>query len=373
MALLALLTSCTSLIEEFQPVFISEYEAPEEVQPIAMEANITIADLCALYKTGSPWTIDRDLIIAGKVTTTDKPGNFYKSLYIQDETGGIELKLGKNGLYNFYQEGQTVYVRCFGLTLGMYGYKSGNYGGQGMVQLGYVDPSGNYETAYLESSYLIDSHIFAGERGPVVEPEVITKDDLPSAYDTQATNHFVGKKVTLKGLRYADQVFCLVYINSNKDKTMSANRIFVADQTWGVTTWAMSENKFKEYLDSGVWDAIKIGNANDYNYGTVGEPNDPGFATSKAEIRAHAAAYSVSQYFTMGRTEIQLRTSGYSKFGDYEIPQAVLDGTATVDITGILTLYQGSIQVIVNNLDDIVVNASTDTDRNDLNHLQLQN
>ena len=83
---------------------------------------------------------------------------------------------------------------------------------------------------------------------------------------------------------------------------------------------------------------------------------NPGFAMNKATIRAHSAAYSVSQYFKMGNTEIALRTSGYSKFGDQEIPQAVLDGTATVDITGVLTMYQGTIQLVVNSLDDIVVN-----------------
>ena len=355
-ALAALLVSCTSLVEEFQPVFTSKYEEPAAVEPAHMEPNISIADLCAMYKTGSPWVIDQNLIIAGKVTTTDKPGNFYKSLYIQDDTGGIELKLGKNGLYNYYQEGQTVYVRLYGLTLGMYGYKSGNYGGQGMVQVGFEDPSGEYETAYLETTFLIDSHIFAGETGPVVEPEVITADQLPNSYDTQATNHYIGKKVTLKGLTYGNQVFCLIYINSNKNKKLSANRIFLSDQTWGVTTWAMSENKFKEYFDAGLWDSIQIGNSGDYNYGTVGAPNDPGFAMSKADIRAGSAAYSVSQYFNMGNKEVQLRTSGYSKFGDYEIPEKVLNGSATVDMTGILTMYQGSIQFIVNNLDDIVIN-----------------
>ncbi len=355
-ALAALLVSCTSLVEEFQPVFTSKYEEPAAIQPAQLQPNITIADLCAMYKTGSPWQIDRDLIIGGKVTTTDKPGNFYKSLYIQDETAGIEIKLGKNGLYNYYQEGQMLYVRLFGLTLGMYGYKSGNYGGQGMVQVGFEDPSGEYETAYLESTYLIDSHIFAGEKGDPVKAEVITESQLPESYDTQATNPYIGRKVTLKGLTYGNEVFCLIYINSNKEKKMSANRIFLSDQTWGVTTWAMSENKFKEYFDSGAWDSIQIGNSGDYNYGTVGQPNDPGFAMSKADIRAHSAAYSVSQYFKMGSKEIQLRTSGYSKFGDEEIPESVLNGTATVDMTGILTMYQGAIQFIVNSLDDIVVN-----------------
>ena len=355
-ALIAALAACTSLREEFEPVFTAGYDAPAPAKPAVMEPNISIADLSGLYKTGQPWTIDRDLVVAGKVTTTDQPGNFYKSFYIQDETGGIEIKMGKNGLYNTYHEGQTVYVRCFGLTLGMYGYKSGNYGGQGMVQIGYEDPTGSYETAYLEASYLIDSHVLGGETGEKVKPAVITEAQLPRSYDIQATNEYVGKLVTLKGLRYANEVFCLIYINSGKEKSISGNRIFLSDQTWGVTTWAMSENKFKEYLDSGVWDSVKIGNANDYNYGTVGSPVSLGFATSKAEIRAHASAYSVSQYFKMGETVIQLRTSGYSKFGDSQIPEQVLNGTATVDITGILTLYQGSLQLIVNSLDDIVVN-----------------
>ena len=206
------------------------------------------------------------------------------------------------------------------------------------------------------NSYLIDSHVFAGEKGEKVEPEVITEDQLPQTYDTQASNPYIGKLVTLKGLKYANQIFCMLYIDSNKEKKMSANRIFLSDATWGVTTWAMSENKFKEYFDAGLWDSVQIGNSGDYNYGTVGQPNDPGFAMSKADIRAHAAAYSVSQYFTMGSREIQLRTSGYSKFGDEEIPKSVLEGRATVDMTGILSLYQGSIQFTVNSLEDIVIN-----------------
>ncbi len=355
-AAVVLAASCDSLREEFDPVFTWKYSKPEAEKAVEMTANTTIAELCGMYTNGRPWDIDRDIVISGKVSTTDQPGNFYKSLYIQDETAAIELKLGKSGLYNFYKEGQTLYVRCNGLTLGMYGYKTGSYGGQGMVQLGYSDPSGSYETSYLESSYLIDSHVFCGERGDKVTPVVLSASQLPAKNALQASNPYVGRLVTLKGLKYANEVFCLVYVNSNKDKSLSCNRIFISDSAHGITTWAMSESKFKEYLDSGVWDDISIGNAKDYNYGTVGEPADPGYATSKADIRAHAAAYSVSQYFKMGSREIQLRTSGYSKFGDSEIPESVLSGKATVDITGILTLYQGSLQLVVNSLDDIVVN-----------------
>ena len=51
-----------------------------------------------------------------------------------------------------------------------------------------------------------------------------------------------------------------------------------------------------------------------------------------------------------------VRTSGYARFADSEIPAAVLDKSSTVDITGVLTLYQGTIQLVINSLDDVKVN-----------------
>jgi len=342
---------CMASCEEFEPVFTGKYTGPEPWQPVEMEATHTIAELAAMYKIGKPWIIDGDIVIAGKVSTTDKPGNFYKSFYIQDETGGMEIKMGKNGLYNDYKPGQTIYVKCEGLSLGMYGYKSGNYGGNGMVQIGFEDPSGEYETSYIENTMIIDRHIFKGEMGNEVQPIEITEKDLPSKTATLASCPYIGKLVTLKGLKYANQTFTLLYLDSNKDKKASSNRVFLSDQTWGITTWAMSESKMKEYLYSGAWDSCNIGNANDYNFGTVGDKKGDGTYPG-----IEKAAYSVSQYFTMGNTEIQIRTSGYSKFCDTEIDPDVIAGKKTIDATGILTLYQGSIQFVINDLGGIKVN-----------------
>ena len=44
----------------------------------------------------------------------------------------------------------------------------------------------------------------------------------------------------------------------------------------------------------------------------------------------------------LGGTDIQVRTSGYARFADAEIDKDVLAGTATVDVTGILTCYLSS-------------------------------
>lgn len=336
-------------------MFTGKYPEPEYKEPEVIERTHTIAELAAMYKS-KPWKIDQDIIISGKVSTDDQPGNFYKSFYIQDETGGMEIKVGRNGLYNEYKLGQTVYVKCNGLTLGMYGYKSGNYGGQGMVQVGYADPTGEYETSYLEHPVLVDNHIIKGALGDPVEPVVLTESQLPGVNDTQKTNPYIGTLVTLKGLKYANETFTLLYLDSNQNKKDSKNRIFLSDKTWGVTTWAMSEAKMKEYLYSGIWDSCYLGNANDYNYGTVGDRRvvDANGVVSYPDIEK--AAYSVSQYFTMGSKEIQIRTSGYCKFSDVELDPDVLSGAATIDVTGILTLYQGSVQFVLLDLDGVKIN-----------------
>ena len=373
-ALLAL-ASC-GLKEEFQPVFTGKYPAPEPERYWSDEdfGKITsIADLVSGYTIGQPKVLG-STVIKGTVSTTDRPGNFYKSFYIQDETGGIEIKVGKNGLYNDYLLGQTVYVDCEDLTLGMYGYKSGNYGGMGMAQLGFSDPSGSYETSYMEIPLLIDAHVLRGnpsELHPVTPAVITSASQLPDPKTaTQATNKLIGSMVTLKGLTYGNEVFCLLYLDSNQDKKSYTNRVFLSSSnscgpTCGITTWAMSKEKMTEYLYSGIWDECKVGSGNTYaedeegNTLTVGSykgENGLYDASINGFNGIERTAYSVSQYFKLGSTDIQIRTSGFCKFCDVEIDPDVLSGKATIDVTGVLTLYQGSFQLVVNNIDDITVN-----------------
>ena len=370
--------SCQSLKEEFQPVVTFGYDNPEPYRYYTdadFSKIITIAELASQYSPGKPFEMPggkdilKGAVIKGVVSSTDQPGNFYKSFFIQDETGGMEIKIGKNGLYNDYLPGQTVYVKLDGLTLGMYGYKTGNYGGMGMTQIGFADPSGEYETSYMEIAFLIDRHVLRGDPNDLhpVQPAVITEAQLPNAKtDTPAKNHNVGRLVTLKGLKYAGEVFVLLYLDSNKDKKSYTNRVFLSDTngittyglTHGITTWAMSKEKMKEYLFEGLWDECKVGSGSDYVKTPDGKDMTLGYLKGDGTYPGvEKAAYSVSQYFTMGSTEIQIRTSGYGKFADREIPEEVLSGAKSIDVTGVLSLYQGSIQFTVNNISDFVVDG----------------
>lgn len=313
--------------EEFQPVFTLKYEEPEDYETVTMEPTHTIMALKALYtENGSkPLKIEDDIIIKGQVCSSDQSGNIYKSFYIQDETGGIEIKIGKSGLYNDYKMGQWIYVKCRDLTLGAY---------NGMIQLGYADPTGEYDTSYLDIQYIIDLHVFRGGMGPAVEPVTITESQLKE-------EQFLGRYVTLKGLTYANEIFCLAYVNPNMNKQDNSNRIFLSGQTWGVTTWAMSKNKFTENLLKGLFDDCPLGDKST----TVGAIKEQIIPT----------AYSVSQYFQMGGSTVELRSSGYGRFSDQEIPEEVLDGSASVNISGILSTYQGRSQMTLIDIDGVEV------------------
>ena len=321
-AAVALFAGC----QEFQPVFTGKYPDPEP-QHIYTDADFgkftTIADVKAMYKdNGSkPYKVEKNCVIKGQVTTSDQAGNLYKSLYIQDETAGIEIKIGRNGLYNEYKVGQWVYVDCSGLTIGDY---------NGMVNIGYEDPTGEYETGYLEHAYIVDYHVFKGEYGDPVQPKEVAVADLHKKEN-------LGRLVTIKDLKYDNHIFILAYVDPNGDrKDYSNNGIFIDEEgpdNYGVTTWACSEVKWKEYLKGGNFDSVEVAGT------TVGGLRNP-----DGTYNIGSMAYSVSQYFKMGNETVQVRSSGYARFADIEMPQAVLNKTATVTLTGILTEYKGEAQ-----------------------------
>lgn len=351
--------------EEFQPVFTGDYPLPEPEKIYTDQdfQKITpIKELAARYEYGKGQAvlISDNVVISGRVITDDRPGNFYKTLYIQDETASIEIKVGRNGLYNEYKRGQKIYVDCSGLYVGMYGYDSED--GAGMIQIGHADPTGEYETSYLESALIVDNHIFKGELGEAPAPVVLSDAELPSKTSTAANNKYVGALVTLNDLTYDDEVFVLMYLNSNLDKDAATNRIFLSSgKSWDVTSWAMSKGKMGTYLESGIWDNARVGSGkNQYErlseLRTIDKDGD-GLPDGGLYPTIERAAYSVSQYFrTPGGKQIQIRTSGYSKFGDTEIDPDVLSGDKTLNATGIFTMYEGSPQIVLIDIDGIEVN-----------------
>ena len=100
-----------------------------------LTANMTLAQFNKFYNDSivpAPNSgfgeIKQDIIIQGIVVANDAGGNIYKTIYIEDSTGGVDIALNQTYLYNTYTLGQRIYIKCKGLYLGNY---------DGLIELGY--------------------------------------------------------------------------------------------------------------------------------------------------------------------------------------------------------------------------------------------
>lgn len=338
----ALVLSC----REWDPVLTFDYPVPGGREPVMLEVNTTIAELKQLYldNGGKAVEIIPHRVIGGQVISSDRSGNIYRDLYIQDETGAICIKVGKSSLYSDYQLGQWVYVDCSGLKIGSY---------NGMPQLGIEDESGSgYDTAYIDAQYLIDTHIYRGSVSRLPDPRELTAADITKALSEGGFKSDVwGSLVTLKGLKYGaktdyatdsyKRIFAILYPDD-----ISEHRVFLSDKTYGVTTWAMSKAKLLENIAAGKFQSAIEGEL-------------------LQALIDNAAPVTMSQYFSLGTVPVQIRTSGYAKFADAEIDPEVIgdpasssaDGRA-IDVTGLMTLYSGAAQFTLIDLDGVSLSAA---------------
>ncbi len=138
-----------------------EFDKPPVIVPkVNFPSNTTIATLKATY-LGAMIQITDTLVIQGIITSSDETGNIYKSLYIQDSTGGLNIAIDQTSIYTDFRLGQKIFIKCKDLYLGEYG---------GVVQLGYNNNGsiGRIPTAMLKTYFFKD-----GLPGAVPTPSLI--------------------------------------------------------------------------------------------------------------------------------------------------------------------------------------------------------
>jgi hypothetical protein len=183
------------------------YDAPPETGAPNIVANTSIKDLKARFTSqGSTVAINDSVVISGIVNMDDKSGNYYQQISIQDETGGILLRLAGSNLNTSYPVGRRIYVLCKGLVLGDYGR---------MIQLGGgVDSIGGGVT--LLAANLQDRHIIKGPLNQSLVPKVVTVAQL----GTTLQDPYVNTLIQLDNFEFAS-----AELNKNyADATASGNR-----------------------------------------------------------------------------------------------------------------------------------------------------
>ena len=181
------------------------------------EETISIAFLKTLYK-GAPVRITKEYRISGAVVSSDDQGNFYKTLVLDDGTGGIELKLDLEEIFKLFEIHTRVTVRCNGLWLGSYG---------GTLQLG-AEPFGDYETQFL-SETAIAEHLstdtgFYGE----VTPRRLDFSELSAEY--------ISTYVAFEGVQFVEAEQGLGWADTGADTDSDRPLVDISGDTLAVRT-----------------------------------------------------------------------------------------------------------------------------------------
>lgn len=87
-----------------------------------LTATTTIQQVKEMYKFGGGSIIETDIIMEGYVVSSDKSGNIYKSISIQDKpenpTAAIKISINQTNIYTKYNVGRKIYVKLKGLAVG---------------------------------------------------------------------------------------------------------------------------------------------------------------------------------------------------------------------------------------------------------------
>lgn len=163
------------------------YTLPEPPAP-----NLTIEALHERYPApynGVYEIIDEELTVRGTITSDDRAGNIYQSLYIEQEGYALRIRVGLSQTAHRYPKGCRLTVRLKGLGIGRE---------RGVLQVGApISDYDNSEIKPIEAQPLIDEHLYRGEREELLSPPQRTIGELSVAD--------CGRVVEIGGLHHAPQ------------------------------------------------------------------------------------------------------------------------------------------------------------------------
>ncbi|MBQ8672693.1 MAG: hypothetical protein IJ511_01340 [Bacteroides sp.] len=261
--------------------------------------------------------ITDDYVIKGKVISSDKDGNVYKSVYIYDadSQSAIELKLMVSN-YVYYQPGQTLYVKTKGLAIGNYRF---------MLSVGLMptedDIAKGYANRNMETMMQLNQHVFEGEQGEITSGDILVV--TPDNYKTTLSDDALGRLVRFEGLTYKEG-------NFDGDKYPQ----YLETLYLNGSTTATYTNKY--YAAEGLTPTYAYSYDNERYYGSALFTYTPGDEKSKA-------------------SNFIVRVSGYSNFALEPLPAHGSQGNITAIYTKYSSKSGGYIkyQLLINEFEDI--------------------
>lgn len=170
------------------------FDNPPGAADPALVANTSIKALKSMHTLpGAYDLITADVIISGIVTADDKSGNFYKQLFIQDETGGLQILLDATNLYGTYPVGRRVFIKCNGLTISDYNKT---------MMLGVKATVAGTPSIEGIPSNLISKFVIGGSLNNPVVPTVVTLAQLGGTGNTNMQDPYIGSLIQLENFAF---------------------------------------------------------------------------------------------------------------------------------------------------------------------------
>ena len=199
------------------------------------QPNMTIAEFKAKH-----WqdvrnyvdTITEDEVIHGWVTSSDRSGNIYKSLYIMDESGaGLFISINRMYLFQDYPIGQEI-------ILPMKGYWVGKYNGQmGIGYPTYYYAGEAWEISFLPYDIWCDMAYLKGDPDPSrVAPVDIRLEDIVGKTDAETQLQYQNILVRVSDVSFAEADGVTTYSGSTTtNRTLvdaDGNEIYVRNSSY---------------------------------------------------------------------------------------------------------------------------------------------
>lgn len=148
------------------------FDAIDDFEDVPLLPNAELSVLRRAY-TGTTAEIRGDVVVEGRVVSSDAEGNFYRSLVVEDSSGAVEVMVGLDRLHRIYPVGSRLVLRLQGLALGQR---------DGVLQVGLLPETWDYRaTGYMSHQAVADNYIFRDTDIVPVEPERIAVGELTSA------------------------------------------------------------------------------------------------------------------------------------------------------------------------------------------------
>lgn len=151
-------------------------------------AEVTVMELKSLYRTSTQQIVE-DITIEGLVVANDMFGEFCNRIFIQDESGGIEIYVDGDELFNDYPLYNRVKIYCSGLWLAKRG------GSDGTLVMG------DYPTSYDVVDMISTTNFTTRIQSNATSSEPFT----PESYTlSEIDESLVSSSFVIESLRFVD-------------------------------------------------------------------------------------------------------------------------------------------------------------------------